>query len=109
MFDYENFRVKLREHRCSLSLTIEQLAEKAEIDYSTLSKIENSVQKPTITTVISILNAFNTNITEFFGVSEDEKALLINLIIQTIQNIDFRDKKLFLEIIKQYGDKYGIW
>ena len=101
MFDYLMFRTKLKEKRLRLNLTLEQLAEKAEIDYSTLSKIENGVQNPTVTTVISILNAFNISVSEFFDDSNDEKELLIESIVQMILDCDERDKRLFFEIIKQ--------
>ena len=101
MFDYEKFRITLKEKRACLNLTLEQLSERAGIDYSTLSKIENGVQKPTVTTVISILNAINTNLSGFFENSNDEKTFLIESIIQIMKSCDERDKKLFFEIIKQ--------
>ena len=99
MFDYENFRVKLRERRHSLSLTIEQLAEKAELDENNLTKIELGMHKPSLITIVSIVNAFNTDLSTFLDNSDfQEKDLIINNVINTIKACSDKEKQIFYKI-----------
>ena len=53
---------KIKKIRKSFGLTQEQLAEKADMDYKYLSKIENGLHLPNYSTIKKISNALNVNI-----------------------------------------------
>ena len=67
MFDYELFRKRLKFHRQYIGLTQEMLAERANITWSFLSKIESGQQNPSVLSIINLLNTFGMTLEEFMG------------------------------------------
>jgi transcriptional regulator with XRE-family HTH domain len=69
---------RVREYRNSLGLTVEQLAERAEISKSMLSKIENAQGSPSLGTLSKLAKAISVPLTSFFrGLEEEHDALFI--------------------------------
>ena len=103
MFNYELFRVNLILKRKSLSMTQEELAEAADTSEKNLSKIESGKQCPNLSTIISILNVFNTTIANFME-NEDtsEKETLINKIEAYLYELSDSEKEFVLEMIQDF-------
>jgi len=110
MFDYELFRVNLILKRKDLSMTQEELAEITNTSEKNLSKIEAGKQCPNLSTMISILNVFNTTVTNFMG-SEDTKLknTLIDRIESCLSELSADEKDFIMEMIKDFrrGVDYG--
>ena len=69
---------KIKELRLSCSLTQEELADRCELTKGYISQLENDLTSPSIASLIDILSALGTNLTEFFAKDEeDEKIVFI--------------------------------
>ena len=78
MFDYNTFSKSISYYRKKLGYSQEELAEKIGIGYKHLSNIERGLAKPSVLTVIKILNIFyfinfiNSFLNHFFAFNNGE-------------------------------------
>lgn len=85
----------VRQSRRKRQYTLDKLAEKSEIDYSTVSLIENGKQNPKITTLYKILYSLDIDLIELISDKnleiEDEKLAALNrlekLDLETLKNL----------------------
>lgn len=69
---------RVKEYRTSLGFTVEQLAERAEISKSMLSKIENAQGSPSLGTLSKLARAISVPLTSLFrGLEEEHDALFV--------------------------------
>ena len=64
---------KLRDMRQQKGLTQEELADRCELTKGYISQLENDVTSPSIATLIDILNALGSNLSDFFHEEAEEK------------------------------------
>ena len=64
---------KLRDMRQQKNLTQEELADRCELTKGYISQLENDLTSPSITTLVDLLNALGSNLSEFFRVDTEEK------------------------------------
>ncbi len=64
---------KIRDLRQQINLTQEELADRCELTKGYISQLENDVTSPSIATLIDILNALGTNLSDFFHEEAEEK------------------------------------
>lgn len=69
---------KIKDLRLSCSLTQEELADRCELTKGYISQLENDLTSPSIATLIDILSALGTNLTEFFSKEEEEEKIVFN-------------------------------
>ena len=101
MFDYTSFSKSIKFYRKELGYSQEQLAEKIGIGYKYLGNIERGTAKPSVLTVIKILNIFHLSLEECLNeYSKNEinpKELKIKEILQYIDLIEpDKNEKKFL-------------
>ena len=63
----------IRRRRLKLGLTQEELAARTELSKGFISQLERNLTSPSIATLMDILEALGTEISDFFANSEDEK------------------------------------
>jgi transcriptional regulator with XRE-family HTH domain len=69
-----NIGIKIKELRLQRDLTQEELAGRCELTKGYISQIENDLASPTIATLMDILSALGTNLSDFFDdTQEDDK------------------------------------
>ena len=94
----------LRQMRRERGFTLEKLSERAEMDYSTVSLIENGRQNPRIYTAYKLLYALDIDIIRLLTAKsktlEDKKASILNrleqLDLNALENLDDFLKKFTL-------------
>ena len=64
---------KLRDMRQQKNLTKEELADRCELTKGYISQLENDLTSPSITTLVDLLNALGSNLSEFFRDETEEK------------------------------------
>lgn len=64
---------KIRELRKQFQLTQEELADRCELTKGYISQLENDLTSPSIATLIDILNALGTTLSDFFHEETEEK------------------------------------
>lgn len=84
MFNYEKFSDCIKIHRQKLGYTQEIFAEKIGIGYKHLNNIERGLAKPSVLTVIKILNILNLNLNACLNNTTTEKELKIKEILSCI-------------------------
>lgn len=106
MFDYVNFSKDIKFYRKKLGYSQEEFAEKIGIGYKYLGNIERGVSRPSVLTIIKILNAFHITLEEYSSKSLDNKNVLKNIEIQEIlyyiKSLDLNEnqKNTLLNILK---------
>lgn len=103
MFNYNEFRVNLKLKRRALKITQEEIANEANLSEKNLSSIEKAKQEPNLTTIISILNYFNTSVALFMNNDESSiKEALINKIKTYTSTLSKSEKEFILAVIMDY-------
>ncbi|HGJ5880375.1 MULTISPECIES: helix-turn-helix domain-containing protein [Arsenophonus] len=88
----------IRTRREALGMTREELAEKTQISFSQLSKIERNEQKnPTIQSIIAISTALNCSVDELIY---NKKSTDTNYLIKVINNLPLEDQEVIKKISK---------
>lgn len=64
---------KLRDMRQQKNLTQEELADRCELTKGYISQLENDLTSPSITTLVDLLNALGSNLSDFFREETEEK------------------------------------
>lgn len=64
---------KLREMRQKKNLTQEELADRCELTKGYISQLENDLTSPSIATLVDLLNALGSNLSDFFHEDAEEK------------------------------------
>ena len=64
---------KLKEMRQQKNLTQEELADRCELTKGYISQLENDLTSPSIATLVDLLNALGSNLSDFFHEDEEEK------------------------------------
>ena len=64
---------KLKEMRLQKNLTQEELADRCELTKGYISQLENDLTSPSIATLVDLLNALGSNLSEFFHEESEEK------------------------------------
>lgn len=64
---------KLRDMRQQKNLTQEELADRCELTKGYISQLENDLTSPSIATLIDLLNALGSNLSDFFHEEAEEK------------------------------------
>lgn len=64
---------KLKEMRLMKNLTQEELADRCELTKGYISQLENDLTSPSIATLIDLLNALGSNLSDFFHEEPEEK------------------------------------
>ena len=64
---------KIRSLRLTHDMTLEDLANRTELTKGFLSQLERDLTSPSIATLVDILEALGTNLTEFFTETPQEK------------------------------------
>lgn len=65
--------IKLKEMRQQKNLTQEELADRCELTKGYISQLENDLTSPSIATLVDILNALGSNLSDFFREDADAK------------------------------------
>ncbi len=105
MFDYVGFSKSIKFYRKKLGYSQEVFAEKIGIGYKYLGEIERGISKPSILTIIQILNAFHLTFEECLGENSKSETIPKNIEIQEILsyiksfNPTENQKKALLDII----------
>lgn len=105
MFNYDNFRISLKLKRKELKVTQDNIASATDISEKTIRRIEQNDKKPSLETVIAILNYFNTSMEQFMSQQNDldnEKANLINKINSYLSKFNDKEKLFFIRFIQDY-------
>lgn len=110
MFDYTNFSKGISYYRKKLGYSQEELAEKIGIGYKHLGNIERGLAKPSVLTVIKMLNIFHLSLEEFLNKYSENtinlKELKIKEILQYIDLIEpNKNEKKFLIAMAHIIDK----
>ncbi len=66
---------KLREMRQRKNLTQEELADRCELTKGYISQLENDLTSPSIATLVDLLNALGSNLSDFFREETEEKVV----------------------------------
>ncbi len=66
---------RIKRRRQKLGLTQEELAARTELSKGFISQLERNLTSPSITTLIDILEALGTDISDFFAKNEDAKVV----------------------------------
>ncbi len=64
---------KIKRLRLQLNLSQSELADRCELTKGYISQLENDLTSPSITTLMDILNALGTDLSEFFKKEEDKR------------------------------------
>ena len=64
---------KLRDMRQRKNLTQEELADRCELTKGYISQLENDLTSPSIATLVDLLNALGSNLSDFFHEDQDAK------------------------------------
>lgn len=64
---------KIKQLRQQLNLSQSELADRCELTKGYISQLENDLTSPSIATLIDILSALGTNLSDFFKKEDDEK------------------------------------
>lgn len=64
---------KLKEIRQQKNLTQEELADRCELTKGYISQLENDLTSPSIATLVDLLNALGSNLSDFFHEEAEEK------------------------------------
>ena len=96
MFNYDNFRISLKLKRKELKVTQDNIASATDISEKTISRIEQNDKKPSLETVIAILNYFNTSMEQFMSQQNDLDNEKANLINKAIYQNSMTKKNFFL-------------
>ena len=67
---------KIKRLRVRLGLTQEELAARTELTKGFISQLERDITSPSIATLMDILEALGTNVSEFFSDREDDGVLV---------------------------------
>lgn len=101
---YSKIGFKIRGIRKMQGLTLENLSDKAELDWSFLARIETGKAIPSIMTLVKITKALNITMAELFSIYKEnvpkETKLLEREIFQIIKKLSTPEKKRVKEIIK---------
>ena len=97
-----NIGTKIKNMRKSMGLTQEQLAERLEIDYKYLSKIENGLHLPSYKTLTKISSVLGVKFEDF---NEQQKVECVNpLFTQSLKilnsALDDSERKYYLDALK---------
>ena len=65
--------LKLRDMRQKINLTQEELADRCELTKGYISQLENDLTSPSIATLVDILNALGSNLSDFFHEDTEPK------------------------------------
>lgn len=110
MFDYELFRVNLIMTRKALSYTQEDLANAADISEKNLSKIESGSQIPNLSTIISILNVFNSSVDSFMNnMQRKDSQAIINKIDAYLSTLSNDEKDFVLKFAECLKESHTVW
>lgn len=66
---------KLKDMRQEKNLTQEELADRCELTKGYISQLENDLTSPSIATLVDLLNALGSNLSDFFHEEETEKVV----------------------------------
>ena len=66
---------KIKRRRIRLGLTQEELAARTELSKGFISQLERNLNSPSIATLMDILEALGTDLSEFFAAKEEEKVI----------------------------------
>ncbi len=98
----KNIANNLRTLRRNNSFTLEKLAEKCSIDYSTVALIENGKQNPRLYTFYKILYALEVDFTKLLNDKNDEMNDTEKLLFQKISQLDEDSMKALIDFIDNY-------
>ena len=70
--------LKLRDMRQKINLTQEELADRCELTKGYISQLENDLTSPSIATLVDILNALGSNLSDFFHEESEAKIVFSN-------------------------------
>ncbi len=66
---------KIKEMRLQKNLTQEELADRCELTKGYISQLENDLTSPSIATLVDLLNALGSNLSDFFHEEAEEKVV----------------------------------
>ena len=101
LMDYIRMGKKIREERILQNLTIQKLAENADINDNFLGKIERGEGKPSLETTVKIANALGVGVDLLIGNElERSNKHFIQEIDRYIEKLSPEQKKFYLEFLK---------
>ena len=71
-FDMNVFRENLRECRLRAGLTMQQLADKLNVQYISIYRWETGKRSPALVHVVAMAEALDVSLTELLGMDEEE-------------------------------------
>lgn len=71
-FDMNVFRENLREYRLRAGLTMQQLADKLNVQYISIYRWETGKRSPALVHVVAMAEALDVSLTELLGIDEEE-------------------------------------
>lgn len=99
-FDYELFRENLKQFRLELGYSQALLGRYVGITDRNIGEIERGKQKPSLTTVIHMLNTFKVTYDEFMKNELDSKSILIDQIDKTLSTVWETEKTYILKLLE---------
>lgn len=98
---YPKIGAKIRETRKKQELSIEELADKAELDWSFVARIERGNAVPSIMSLFKLSKALNLTLEELFKDKTPKENIILNREIQTLlEKLPNQERKRILKILK---------
>ena len=94
----------LRQARQTKQYTLDKLAEKSELDYSTVSLVESGKQNPKIYTIYKMLYALDIDIVESLTIKNHEMQNRRTAILSRLEKLEMET----LESVSEFLDSFNI-
>ncbi len=100
----KHFGARVKRYREEGGLSQEQLAEKIDVDFSTIGKIETGVNFPSAKTIVNLINFFNIGPAELFNfgkrnITPEKDNEILYKILNQLYECDDKKLEYFYKII----------
>ncbi|MDC3413851.1 helix-turn-helix domain-containing protein [Terrihalobacillus insolitus] len=96
---------RIKELRTKRGITLKDLGEAIDFNYSNLSKIERGERKPTIELLEKLSNFFNVEISYLFGTSQEPSTELKDIGVEWISfSKEMQEKDISLDELKRMAE-----
>jgi len=105
-FNFKELANCIKYHRESKNLSIKELSDLTDIDYSYLINIESGIKRPSVETLILILNALSISLSECFDKNnhKSRKVFYLRKFKLLLKNLEDSDLIFIDKIIEQLGN-----
>lgn len=102
-----DMRIRLREHRDRIGLTLEALAERTNFSFSQLSRWERGESNIPSKTLPELAEAYECRVSEIFADDDQEDDPTISQIMNSSFALDRDHRKMALRLIRSLADDQG--